>query len=106
MATACESKTSGYAVMRWIDDGSRLSVHNLKQVIEPRIPVNAFKPSDNGTAKFRGYPGIWKFKILAVGGKFMYLYLYSHILFNLLILTLKYGLSRISAFFPDTNKQF
>ncbi|KAL4228627.1 hypothetical protein ACF0H5_011675 [Mactra antiquata] len=55
--------------MRWLDDGNRLSVHNLKEVVEPKIPLDDYKCGMRGLSKYRGYPGLWQFRILNVGGK-------------------------------------
>lgn len=60
---------NGFAVMRWLEDGNRLSVHALKHVVEPKLPINSYKAGMCGESLFKGYPGTWKFRILAVGGR-------------------------------------
>lgn len=56
-------KSEKFAVMRWINDGNRLSVHNLKYV-----SYEEYKPGMGGLSVF--VEGRWKFRILKVGGKF------------------------------------
>ena len=58
-----------FAVLRWVDDRNRLSVHSLKQVQEPKLPLHLYKPGMCGTALYPGYPREWKFRILKIGGK-------------------------------------
>lgn len=58
-----------FAVMRWLTDGNRLSVHNLMYVTEPKLRYEEYKPGMCGLSVFVGFPGLWKFRILNVGGK-------------------------------------
>lgn len=60
-------KMAEFAVMRWTNDGNRVSVHNLKWVIEPKDV--SFKVGTEGVARFCGYPGLWQFRILRIGGR-------------------------------------
>ena len=62
-------KNEKFAVMRWLTDGNRISVHNLKYVTEPKLPKEEYKPGICGLSVFVGFPGLWKFRILNVGGK-------------------------------------
>lgn len=55
-----------HAVMRWLNDYNRLSVHSLKFVLEPAKP----SVGTTGIAKYPGYPGLWQYRILKMGGKF------------------------------------
>lgn len=60
-----------YAIMEWLNDGNKLSIHHLKHVVEPVKSWNDFQAGDSGLAL---YPGTgdsrWQFKIHDVGGKF------------------------------------
>ncbi|XP_060589055.1 uncharacterized protein LOC132744375 [Ruditapes philippinarum] len=56
------SAATEFAVMRWLDDGNRLSVHATKYVIEPK--QQTYKPGDTGLSVFKGYPGKWKYRVL------------------------------------------
>ncbi|KAJ8307918.1 hypothetical protein KUTeg_014528, partial [Tegillarca granosa] len=58
-----------FAVMRWTNDGNRLSIHNLKWVIEPKDV--SLKVGTEGKARYCGYPGLWQFRILRIGEKKM-----------------------------------
>ena len=62
-------KDKYFAVMRWLNDGNRLSVHSLKHIVEPKLPLTEYKMGMCGEAVYTGYKGLWKFRILAVGGK-------------------------------------
>lgn len=62
-----------FAVMRWITDGNRLSVHDLKYVSEPKLPHDQYVPGMCGLSVFVGFEGLWKFRILKVGGKLIFL---------------------------------
>lgn len=55
-----------YAVMRWLNDNNKLSVHGMKYILNSK---ENYKPGDEGEACYPGYPGSWKFRILTVGGK-------------------------------------
>ena len=56
-----------FAVVRWLNDANRLSVHNTKYFLEPK--KEKYIPGDEGLACYPGYPGKWNFRVLAVGGK-------------------------------------
>jgi hypothetical protein len=64
-----EENKNNFAVMRWLNDGNRLSVHCLKQVVEPKLPVDQYKVGLCGLSLYPGYPGRWQFRILKVGRK-------------------------------------
>lgn len=67
--TKMQGKNSKFAVMRWLTDGDRLSVHDLYYVSSPKLPVDEYKPGTCGLSVYVGFPGLWKFRILNVGGK-------------------------------------
>ena len=68
---AVETKNSMYAVMKWTDDGNRLSVHHVKHIVEPKRP--SYNVGDDGLAVYPGYAGKWSFVILAIGGKHFFI---------------------------------
>lgn len=65
-------KQNQYALMVWLDDGNKLSIHHLKHVVEPLKSWNDFQTGDIGYAL---YPGTgdsrWKFKIHSVAGTYL-----------------------------------
>lgn len=63
-------ETPAFAVMRWLNDGNRLSVHSLRHVVEPKD--GDFRVGMCGMAKYPGYPGIWQYRILKLGGKIIF----------------------------------
>lgn len=58
-----------FAVVRWLNDDNRLSVHNQKYFMEPQ--KQTYVPGDEeGIACYPGVPGKGQYRILAVGGKY------------------------------------
>ncbi|KAL4229807.1 hypothetical protein ACF0H5_010199 [Mactra antiquata] len=57
--------------MRWLGDGNRLSVHNLKQVVESKIPLDDYECGMRGLSKYRGCPGLRQFRNLNVDEKYV-----------------------------------
>lgn len=83
LQTKLERAQIQYAIMEWLDDGNRLSIHHLKHVVEPVKSWNDFKTGDAGLSL---YPGTgdrrWQFKIHGVGGKyflFQFIYLLEYV---------------------------
>lgn len=56
-----------WAVMRWLNDNNRLSVHHLKYVTEPMD--GTIEVGTVGLSKFPNYKGLWQFRCLRIGGK-------------------------------------
>lgn len=69
MATKSSVSRNAFSVMKWTNDGNRLSVHHLKHIVEPKQHFDLYKTGDVGLAVYPGYRGQWEFVILAVGGK-------------------------------------
>lgn len=59
-------KSRGYALMRWLNDYNRVSIIDLKHVQEP--VVDTYIPGMTGKSRYPGYPGLYQFRILKVGG--------------------------------------
>ena len=57
-----------FAVVRWLNDNNRLSVHNSKYFLGSKKKEN-YTPGDEGIACYPGFPGKWNFRVIAVGGK-------------------------------------
>ncbi|CAG2223084.1 unnamed protein product [Mytilus edulis] len=52
--------------MRWLNDKNKVSVHDLKYILEPK---EKYSVGDEGDACYPGSPGIWRYRILCLGGK-------------------------------------
>jgi hypothetical protein len=76
-----------FAVMRWLTDNNRLSVHDLNYVSSPKMPLDDFKPGMCGLSVFVGFPGLWEFRILNVGGKISLMNWMSILLYIIRIIT-------------------
>jgi hypothetical protein len=62
-----------YSVMQWTTDDNKVSVHHLKYVLHPKKPYNEYQVGDTGVAVFPGAKGEWDYKILALGGKTLFI---------------------------------
>jgi len=69
MAVHSSKSRNNFSVMKWTNDGNRLSVHHLKHIVEPKKGYDMYNTGDIGLAVYPGYPGQWAFVILCVGGK-------------------------------------
>lgn len=62
-------KSERFAVVRWLNDDNKLSVHNVKYFLDPIKSV--YVPGDEGVSCFPGESGKWHFRLLAFGGKYI-----------------------------------
>ena len=61
-------QTHGYGLMRWLNDGNKVSIIDMKWIQKPNADV--YSAGMCGLSKYPGYPGLWQFRILKVGGSF------------------------------------
>lgn len=100
-----KSAENKFAVMRWLTDNNRLSVHDLNYVSSPKMPLDDYKPGMCGLAVFVGFSGLWEFRILNVGGKivlmtWMSILLYMHFTTRALITASIYKKNKNDVFYP------